>query len=126
MSLTYAAALHCSRRDDLSHIRAIGTGAFGRVMLVRHSTNQKVYALKEMLISHIVTKGREENAVAEKNTMLAVDHDFILRLFTTFACDRKVYMLLEFIQGGELLQVLEKKGKKGLMPAEVQFYAGPC
>ena len=69
---------------------------------------------------------RGQNAVDEKNMMLAVDHDFILRLYTTYADEKRLYMLLEFVQGGELLSVLKKKEKKksSLKQAEVQFYAG--
>lgn len=109
--------------SDLTHIAVLGSGTFGRVTLVQDKTSKNVYALKAMLKSEIVAHKQQLNVLNEKNVMISCNHPFVLRLFQTFKDPKKLYMLLEFIQGGELFSVLHKPDRDGVPDHHAKFYA---
>merc|ERR550537_393614 len=53
---------------------------------------------------------------------MMVDHPFIVNLLTTFQDDRRLFMLLEFVSGGELFSYLRQQGR--LANDHAKFYAG--
>ena len=59
----------------------------------------------------------------EKKILSAVDHPFIVKLYSTFHDARKLYMLLEFVQGGELFAVVHTTKTDGIPDAQAKFYA---
>ena len=108
---------------DLEQIAVLGSGTFGRVSLVREKTSKLVYALKVMLKTEIVAHKQQQNVINEKNIMMQCNHPFILRLYQTFRDQRKLYMLLEFVQGGELFAVVHTTKTDGIPDAQAKFYA---
>lgn len=84
---------------------------------------RQVYALKAMLKSEIVASKQQSNVMNEKNVMIQCDHPFVLRLFQTFKDQKRLYMLLEFVQGGELFSVLHKPDRDGVPDHHAKFYA---
>lgn len=58
----------------------------------------------------------------EKNVMITVDHPFLLKLYQTFKDPKKLYMLLEFIQGGELFSIVHTANSDGISDAASKFY----
>jgi serine/threonine protein kinase len=103
---------------DLIHVAILGSGTFGRVTLVQDALKDRFYALKTMLKSEIVLHRQQENVLNEKNVMMCCHHPFIIRLYATFKDERKLYMLLEFVQGGELFAIIhtnKKDGKYGVL-----------
>lgn len=111
------------RFQDLTHLAVLGSGTFGRVTLVQDKATKQVYALKAMLKSEIVAHKQQSNVLNEKNVMMACNNPFILRLYQTFKDPKKLYMLLEFIQGGELFSVLHKANSDGVPDYHAKFYA---
>lgn len=107
---------------DLQTLTVLGAGTFGRVSLVQHKTTKEVYALKALIKAEIVMHKQQSNVVQEKNVMIQSNHPFILRLYTTFKDATKLYMLLEFVQGGELFSVIHTARSDGVPPASAKFY----
>ncbi len=91
---------------DLNAICTLGTGTFGRVKLVEHTTTGRTMALKAMMKTQIIKSHQEKNVVAEKDILLECNHPFIINLYRTFQNDNSIYMLLELVQGGELWTLL--------------------
>ena len=91
---------------DLNPICTLGTGTFGRVKLVEHTTTGRTMALKAMMKTQIIKSHQEKNVVAEKDILLECTHPFIIKLYRTFQNDNSIYMLLELVQGGELWTLL--------------------
>jgi cGMP-dependent protein kinase len=116
---------------DLEKIRTIGTGTFGRVILVRHRPTNQAFALKCMQKVNIVETHQQKNVLYEKGIIAECNHPFILKLFETYSDQNQLYMLFELVQGGELWSLLYEKSfrvPKGVcgsfdLPA-VRFYAG--
>ena len=123
--------------DDLNEIAVLGQGTYGRVTLVRDKSGGPTMALKQIQKAHIVRGGKVQNLVLEKRAMQIADHQFLLKLHRSFQDANSIYLLTEFIQGGEmwnLLYMLEgSKIKRANLPRtrcggfyheHARFYAG--
>lgn len=111
--------------DDLEDIRTLGSGTFGRVKLMRHKITGKPYAMKIMNKSHIVAYKQQVNVMNEKRLMAMCHHPFILQFYKTFKDKNSLYLLTEFVQGGELFSYLHcTPGSIGrLQDDHARFYA---
>lgn len=94
--------------SDLDTIALLGTGVLGRVTLVRCRKLNEVFALKAMYKAVIVDKKQQSAVTYEKNILLQLDHPFILRLIRTFKDRERIYMMTEYINGGELYGFLRR------------------
>jgi len=106
---------------DLERVVTVGVGTFGRVFLTRHRTTGTLYALKELKKATIVRLNQQRNVQYERAVMAAVRHPFLLRLVATYQDDAKLYMLTEYIHGGELFNLLGQYEK--LESPHAAFYA---
>jgi len=110
--------------DDLNHKRILGIGSFGKVWLVQHKKTNAIYALKTMEKKQILKLKLHKNVLREKNIMASVDHPFIIELKAAFQSNHHLYMLANFIQGGELFTVIHKDDEEaGLDNNAAVFYA---
>ncbi|RHY86534.1 hypothetical protein DYB35_012180 [Aphanomyces astaci] len=106
--------------QDLEIMHALGSGAFGRVKLVRHMQTDQTFALKCLVKSHIVANNLKDHVVNEKKVMMMLDHPFILKLHHTYKDDLYVYFLLELALGGELFTFLRRRER--FEEAAARFY----
>lgn len=106
---------------DLDILTTVGTGTFGRVVLVKQKQTLKYYALKIMSIAEVLRLKQVEHVRNEKEILSKVKHPFIIELVWTKHDNRFLYMLLDWICGGELFSYLRRSVK---FSAEVaQFYS---
>ncbi|KAG3033021.1 hypothetical protein PC120_g2131 [Phytophthora cactorum] len=92
--------------DELEVLRTLGSGTFGRVKLVRHKLTGAAYALKVLNKASVVAYKQQRNVVNEKSVMTQCNHPFLLKLYTTYKDAARLYLLIEFVQGGELFTYL--------------------
>uniref|UniRef100_T1DCI3 Ribosomal protein S6 kinase n=1 Tax=Cupiennius salei TaxID=6928 RepID=T1DCI3_CUPSA len=98
---------------DFELLRVLGKGGYGKVFQVRKITGKdsgKVFAMKVLRKASIV-KNKKDTAhtKAERNILEAVKHPFIVDLHYAFQTGRKLYLILEFLSGGELFMHLERE-----------------
>ena len=106
--------------DDFELLKVIGKGSFGKVMQVKKKDTGKIYALKSIRKSHIVNKMEVTHTLAEKFVLSKVNSPFIVPLKFAFQSNEKLYLILSFINGGELFYHLQKSRKFSLIRAK--FY----
>ena len=96
---------------DFEKIRLIGKGKFGRVFLVKKIDTGEYFAMKTIKKKDIQIKLLKKHIMTEKKILLESESPFIVHLQYSFQDYRKVYYVMDFIQGGELFTILRKFGK---------------
>ncbi|KAK0646561.1 kinase-like domain-containing protein [Cercophora newfieldiana] len=106
---------------DFDILRTLGTGSFGRVHLVRSKHNQRFYAVKVLKKAQVVKMKQVEHTNDERRMLGEVKNPFLITLWGTFQDSRNLYMVMDFVEGGELFSLLRKSGR---FPNPVaKFYA---
>ncbi|CAM9204471.1 unnamed protein product [Choristocarpus tenellus] len=95
-------------KSDFEPLAMIGRGAFGEVRLVRKRETGDVYALKSMLKDHMIMKNQVTHVKAERDVMAEADDPWIVKLQYSFQDDVNLYMVMEFLPGGDLMGLLMK------------------
>ncbi|KAH9980119.1 AGC/Akt protein kinase [Lactifluus volemus] len=97
--------------DDFELTTVIGKGSFGKVMQVRKRDTQRIYALKTIRKAHIVDRGEITHTLAERLVLSRVTSPFIVPLKFSFQSEQKLYLVLAFVNGGELFHHLQREQK---------------
>ncbi len=88
--------------------RSLGTGSFGRVHLVRSKHNGRFYAVKVLGKEKVVRMKQVEHTNSEREMLVRVRHPFLVNLWGTFHDVNNLYMVMDFVAGGELFSLLRK------------------
>ncbi|TPX14836.1 uncharacterized protein E0L32_004945 [Thyridium curvatum] len=96
------------RPENYQTIKVIGKGAFGEVKLVQKKTDGQVYALKSLVKTEMLEKDQLAHVRAERDVLAEAESPWIVKLYTTFQDARFLYMLMEFLPGGDLMTMLIK------------------
>ncbi|CAH8638254.1 unnamed protein product [Schistosoma mattheei] len=64
-------------------LRTVGTGTFGRVIVVHDKCSQQYYALKVLIIEELVRLKQVEHVKNEKSILMQLNHPFIVKLYWT-------------------------------------------
>lgn len=97
--------------EDFDLLKVVGKGSFGKVMQVRKKDTHQIYALKTIRKSHIVSRSEVNHTLAERTVLAQIDNPFIVPLKFSFQSPEKLYLVLAFINGGELFHHLQNEGK---------------
>jgi protein kinase A len=87
---------------------SLGTGSFGRVHLVRSRHNGRFYAVKVLNKEKVVRMKQVEHTNSEREMLVRVRHPFLVNLWGTFGDLHNLYMVMDFVAGGELFSLLRK------------------
>jgi protein kinase A len=96
--------------QDYHILATLGTGSFGRVHLVRSKADNKFSAMKVLRKNDIVKLRQVEHTINEKQILEQLDMPFLVRMNGTFQDSNCLFLLLEYIQGGELFSYLRRSG----------------
>ncbi|KAL8950311.1 MAG: hypothetical protein Q9222_003655, partial [Ikaeria aurantiellina] len=94
--------------QNFSTIKIIGKGAFGEVKLVQRKSDAKIYALKSLVKTEMFKKDQLAHVRAERDILAESDSPWVVKLHTTFQDPTYLYMLMEFLPGGDLMTMLIK------------------
>ncbi|OIW18370.1 hypothetical protein TanjilG_31510 [Lupinus angustifolius] len=101
---------------DFLIVRMVGQGSFGKVFLVRRKKGDDclegdgVFAMKVMKKDTIIKKNHVDYMRAERDILTKVVHPFIVQLRYSFQTKSKLYLILDFINGGHLFFHLYRQG----------------
>ena len=94
--------------QDLEILRTLGTGSFGRVHLVRNRMSGEFLAMKVLKKAEIIRLKQVEHTLNEKQLLSMIHHPFIVNLYGSFKDSTNLYMVMEYVQGGELFTHLRR------------------
>ncbi|KAJ2717315.1 Serine/threonine-protein kinase [Coemansia spiralis] len=97
--------------EQFDLLKVIGKGSFGKVMQVRKRDTSRIYAMKILSKSKIVMRSEVAHTLAERNVLAKINHPFIVPLKFSFQTPEKLYLVLAFINGGELFHHLQREGR---------------
>jgi serum/glucocorticoid-regulated kinase 3 len=108
--------------DDFVLLKVVGKGSFGRVLLARLKTSDRLYAIKVLSKKAIKQRNEVQHIMAERNVLLrSVRHPFLVGLHFSFQTPEKLYFVLDYINGGELFFHLQRE--KRFPETRARFYA---
>ncbi|XP_033747555.1 ribosomal protein S6 kinase beta-1-like [Pecten maximus] len=100
--------------QDFELLKVLGKGGYGKVFQVRKissSDNGKIFAMKVLKKATIARNAKDTaHTKAERNILEGVKHPFIVDLIYAFQTGGKLYLILEYLPGGELFMQLEREG----------------
>ncbi|KAM9787031.1 ribosomal protein S6 kinase alpha-1 isoform 2-T2 [Syngnathus typhle] len=114
-----------SEKADASHfelLKVLGQGSFGKVFLVRKVTppdDNQLYAMKVLKKATLKVRDRVRTKM-ERNILADVNHPFIVKLHYAFQTEGKLYLILDFLRGGDLFTRLSKEVM--FTEEDVKFY----
>ncbi|XP_013392365.1 ribosomal protein S6 kinase beta-1 [Lingula anatina] len=99
---------------DFELLKVLGKGGYGKVFQVRKISGKdagKIFAMKVLKKATIVRNAKDTaHTKAERSILEAVKNPFIVDLVYAFQTGGKLYLILEYLPGGELFMQLEREG----------------
>jgi len=97
--------------SDLELGATVGVGNFGRVRVAkaRGRPNAKPMALKILHKQKVIKMNQVDHVKNELKVLSLIDHPFIVKLQGAWQDRKSIYMLMDFVNGGELFSVIQKK-----------------
>lgn len=95
------------RLEDFNLLKVVGRGAFGKVMLVRKKDNSALYAMKILSKDMLIRRNQVGRTKAENRILRAVQHPFVVGLQFAFPAETKLYLVMDYVNGGDLFTHLQ-------------------
>ena len=109
--------------SDLTPVRLLGKGQFGKVIQVQHNKTKEIFALKVQYKKQVTEYGQVDRVYQERITIGQLNHPFIVKFVQSFKDKDAVYLLMEPLHGGELFYHIDTSTKKRLEEHVAAFYA---
>lgn len=107
--------------DDFKLLAVVGRGAYGKVFQVCKTDDGRIYAMKVLRKSEVVRRKVVKHMQNERQVLEVVRHPFVVSLRYAFQTKHKLYLIMDYIPGGELFTRLDKEYE--LSETDTRFYA---
>ncbi|KEQ70532.1 kinase-like protein [Aureobasidium namibiae CBS 147.97] len=100
--------------EDFEILRLIGKGTFGQVFQVRKKDTQRIYAMKVLSKKVIIQKKEIAHTIGERNILVrtaTAESPFIVGLKFSFQTPADLYLVTDYMSGGELFWHLQREGR---------------
>ena len=105
---------------DYESLAIIGRGAFGEVHVCREKKTGKIYAIKKIKKYILIIKNQIRHVLNEQIIMSKASSPWIVELKASFQEDEYLYLVMEYLPGGDLMNLLIQKDI--LTEKEAKFY----
>ncbi|EEA27111.1 cAMP-dependent protein kinase-like, putative [Talaromyces marneffei ATCC 18224] len=109
--------------NDFQILKLIGKGTFGQVYQVKKKDTQRIYAMKVLSKKVIIQKKEVAHTLGERNILVRTAmaaSPFIVGLKFSFQTPTDLYLVTDYMSGGELFWHLQKEGR--FQEARAKFY----
>ncbi|XP_056848104.1 probable serine/threonine protein kinase IRE3 isoform X2 [Raphanus sativus] len=96
--------------DDFDELKEISRGAFGRVLLAKKRTTGDLFAIKVLKKADMIRKNAVESILAERDILINVRNPFVVRFFYSFTSRENLYLVMEYLGGGDFYSLLKNIG----------------
>ncbi|KAG8632121.1 hypothetical protein KVT40_001261 [Elsinoe batatas] len=100
--------------EDFEILKLIGKGTFGQVFQVRKKDNRRIYAMKVLSKKVIIQKKEVQHTIGERNILVrtaTTNSPFIVGLKFSFQTSSDLYLVTDYMSGGELFWHLQREGR---------------
>ena len=102
-------------------LKLLGKGSFGKVMLMEKKDTKHLYAIKAIVKKKLSSSKKMRNAIVERKVLAQVASPFVVKLHYAFQSAEKLFLVLDFMQGGDLYYHLRQQ--KCFHEEAAKFYA---
>ncbi|OJJ46213.1 hypothetical protein ASPZODRAFT_67051 [Penicilliopsis zonata CBS 506.65] len=96
---------------DFEIIKPISKGAFGSVYLSKKKTTGEYFAIKVLKKADMIAKNQVTNVKAERAIMMwQGESDFVAKLYWTFSSKEYLYLVMEYLNGGDCASLVKILG----------------
>jgi len=95
--------------SDFELLKVVGKGSFGKVMQVRKKDTGRIYAMKVLVKKDIVERQEVQHTLSERNVLIQATSPFLVGLKFSFQTPEKLYLVLDYMNGGELFYHLQNE-----------------
>ena len=106
--------LQCDFHSKFTTIKMIGKGSFARVYLVENKETKERFAVKAFSKEYLLSQPKgKASLINEIEVMQQLDHPYVMKLEEVHESKNSIYLVLELLEGGELLNYISSKQNLG-------------